>query len=225
LSTGTDANVLAGSKIFVNGIDSGKTVANGSATAPVTTSVSAASTGTALTVNATGALVAAGSEIFKNGFDTGLTASAANSGATSITASGSLTVSVGDVISTGAAVAKGGTAVTASASLTTNAGDVITFQSATAISSSSSSLDFMAAVQTNTTNRATLGTYQNQLNYIVDNLQTLSNNLADAKSRIVDTNYAAETANLTRGQILQQAATSMLAQANQMPNVILTLLK
>ena len=83
----------------------------------------------------------------------------------------------------------------------------------------------MSAVQTNIANRADLGATQNRLNYIVDNMQTLSNNLADAESRIVDTNYAAETANLTRGQILQQAATSMLAQANQMPNVILTLLK
>ena len=87
------------------------------------------------------------------------------------------------------------------------------------------SSSLMAAVQTNIANRADLGSIQNRLNYIVDNMQTLSNNLADAESRIVDTNYAAETANLTRGQILQQAATSMLAQANQMPNVILTLLK
>jgi len=87
------------------------------------------------------------------------------------------------------------------------------------------STDIMSAVQTNIKNRASLGAQQNRLNYIVDNMQTLSNNLADAQSRIVDTNYAAETANLTRGQILQQAATSMLAQANQMPNVILTLLK
>ena len=88
-----------------------------------------------------------------------------------------------------------------------------------------SQANVMAAVQTNIANRADLGAVQNRLNYIVDNMQTLSNNLADAQSRIVDTNYAAETANLTRGQILQQAATSMLAQANQMPNVILTLLK
>jgi flagellin len=83
----------------------------------------------------------------------------------------------------------------------------------------------MSAVQTNIAERSALGTWQNRLNYIVDNMQTLSNNLADAQSRIVDTDYASETANLTRGQILQQAATSMLAQANQMPNVILTLLK
>ena len=88
-----------------------------------------------------------------------------------------------------------------------------------------SSSTLMSAVQANIANRSDLGAVQNRLNYIVDNMQTLSNNLADAQSRIVDTNYAAETANLTRGQILQQAATSMLAQANQMPNVILTLLK
>lgn len=81
------------------------------------------------------------------------------------------------------------------------------------------------AVQKNIANRAALGAQQNRLNFVVDNMQTLSNNLADSASRITDTNYAAETANLTRGQILQQAATSMLAQANQMPNVILTLLK
>jgi flagellin len=80
-------------------------------------------------------------------------------------------------------------------------------------------------IQENITNRADLGAAINSLNYAVDNMQTLSNNLADGISRIVDTDYAAETANLTKSQILQQAATSMLAQANQMPNVILTLLK
>ena len=81
------------------------------------------------------------------------------------------------------------------------------------------------AIKSNATNRADLGAWLNSLNYAVDNMQTLSNNLADGISRIVDTDYAAETANLTKSQILQQAATSMLAQANQMPNVILTLLK
>jgi flagellin len=81
------------------------------------------------------------------------------------------------------------------------------------------------AIATNATNRGTLGAAINSLEYAVDNMQTLSTNLADGISRIVDTDYAAETSNLTRTQILQQAATSMLAQANQMPNVILTLLK
>jgi flagellin len=82
-----------------------------------------------------------------------------------------------------------------------------------------------ALIASNSTNRGTLGAAINSLEYAVDNMQTLSTNLADGISRIVDTDYAAETSNLTRTQILQQAATSMLAQANQMPNVILTLLK
>ena len=80
-------------------------------------------------------------------------------------------------------------------------------------------------IASNATNRSTLGAALNSLQYAADNIQTLSNNLADSVGRIVDTDYASETANLTRTQILQQAATSMLAQANQMPNVILTLLK
>jgi len=73
--------------------------------------------------------------------------------------------------------------------------------------------------------RGLLGAYQNQIEYTVSNVTELSSNLTAARSRVTDTDYAAETAALTKGQILQQAATAMLAQANQMPNVILTLLK
>jgi flagellin-like hook-associated protein FlgL len=76
-----------------------------------------------------------------------------------------------------------------------------------------------------TTQRSLLGAYQNQIEYTVSNVTELSANLAAAKSNVVDTDYATETAALTKGQILQQAATAMLAQANQMPNVILSLLK
>ena len=76
-----------------------------------------------------------------------------------------------------------------------------------------------------TTQRGALGAVQNQLEYTVSNLTEFANNLSASRSRVMDTDYAAETANLTKGQILQQAATAMLAQANQMPNVILTLLK
>jgi flagellin len=75
------------------------------------------------------------------------------------------------------------------------------------------------------TQRALLGAYQNQMDYTLANITELSSNLSSARSRVIDTDYASETAALTRGQILQQAATAMLAQANQMPNVILTLLK
>lgn len=73
--------------------------------------------------------------------------------------------------------------------------------------------------------RGALGAAQNQLEFTVDNVTELSANTAASRSRVIDTDYATETAVLTKGQILQQAATAMLAQANQMPNVILTLLK
>jgi flagellin len=76
-----------------------------------------------------------------------------------------------------------------------------------------------------TTQRSLLGAYQGQIEYTVSNVTELSSNLSAARSNVVDTDYASETAALTKGQILQQAATAMLAQANQMPNVILSLLK
>jgi flagellin len=75
------------------------------------------------------------------------------------------------------------------------------------------------------TQRGLLGAIQNQMEYSVNNVTELAANLTSARSRVIDTDYASETANLTKGQILQQAATAMLAQANQMPNVILSLLK
>jgi len=75
------------------------------------------------------------------------------------------------------------------------------------------------------TQRAALGSLQNQLEFAISNVSDLSANLTAARSRVIDTDYATETATLTKGQILQQAATAMLAQANQMPNVILSLLK
>ena len=76
-----------------------------------------------------------------------------------------------------------------------------------------------------TTQRSLLGAYQNQIEYTASNVTELSANLDAARSNVLDTDYASETATLTKGQILQQAATAMLAQANQMPNVILSLLK
>jgi flagellin len=73
--------------------------------------------------------------------------------------------------------------------------------------------------------RSIYGAQMNQVSYISTNLQSQSTNLQSSKSTIIDTDFAAETAKLTKGQIMQQAATAMLAQANQMPNVVLSLLK
>jgi flagellin-like hook-associated protein FlgL len=73
--------------------------------------------------------------------------------------------------------------------------------------------------------RAVFGSQMNRLGYLSTNLTAQSTNLQNSRSSIIDTDFAAETAKLTRGQIMQQAATAMLAQANQMPNVVLSLLK
>ena len=125
----------------------------------------------------------------------------------------------------------GAMAVTASASGGSATGvtldGAITTAMATAVTTNFTSVQSAAAAYLNaiTTQRGQLGAIQNQLEYTVSNLTEFANNLAASRSRVMDTDYASETANLTKGQILQQAATAMLAQANQMPNVILTLLK
>ena len=75
------------------------------------------------------------------------------------------------------------------------------------------------------TARASLGAIQSQLESTVRNLSNVAENTAAAAGRIMDTDYAAETANLTKAQILQQAATSVLAQANAQPQNILSLLQ
>ncbi|HCE10404.1 MAG TPA: flagellin, partial [Oxalobacteraceae bacterium] len=82
-----------------------------------------------------------------------------------------------------------------------------------------------AALAAVNTSRAQLGAYQNRFSSVVTSLQTTTENLSASKSRIMDADFASETANLTRGQILQQAGTAMLAQANSLPNGVLALLR
>ncbi len=86
-----------------------------------------------------------------------------------------------------------------------------------------SSID--AALETINSSRATLGAIQNRFESVVSSLGERSENLSAARSRIKDADFAMETANLTRGQILQQAGVAMLAQANQLPQNVLTLLR
>jgi flagellin len=82
-----------------------------------------------------------------------------------------------------------------------------------------------AALQTINSSRASLGAIQNRFSSTVQNLQTSSENASAARSRIQDADFAAETANLSRAQVLQQAGTAMVAQANQMPQQVLKLIQ
>lgn len=82
-----------------------------------------------------------------------------------------------------------------------------------------------AALQTINTTRADLGAAQNRLTSTVNNLQNINENASAALGRVQDTDFAAETAQLTKQQTLQQASTSVLAQANQLPSAVLKLLQ
>ena len=82
-----------------------------------------------------------------------------------------------------------------------------------------------AAINTITNSRAAMGAYQNRLTASISNLETTSMNLQASRSRILDTDYAKETTNLAKSQIITQAATAMLAQANQSAQSVLALLK
>jgi flagellin len=81
------------------------------------------------------------------------------------------------------------------------------------------------ALNTLNTERALYGATQNRFEAVIGNLQVASENQAAARARIMDADFAAETANLSRAQILQQAGNAMVAQANQLPQQVLQLLQ
>jgi flagellin len=98
--------------------------------------------------------------------------------------------------------------------------DVTTFSNATnALKTVDSALAFING------ERAKLGALQSRFETSISNLQVTSENLSSSRSRILDADFAAETANLSRSQILQQAGTAMVAQANQLPQGVLALLR
>jgi flagellin len=82
-----------------------------------------------------------------------------------------------------------------------------------------------AAIDSVSTTRSTLGASQNRLEHTIANLQVAAENLSASESRIRDTDMAQEMVSFTRAQILQQAGTAMLAQANQVPQSVLSLLR
>ena len=122
--------------------------------------------------------------------------------------------------------------LTADATLTTVAGTdntgsgravIDNTADATTIQGVINSID--AAITTVNGERALMGASQSRFDSVISNLQISVENQSTAKSRIMDTDFAAETANLSRSQILQQAGNAMVAQANQLPQQVLTLLR
>jgi flagellin len=111
------------------------------------------------------------------------------------------------------------------ASTQVQAGGVSSVDLSTALGAQSALTILDKAIDTITNSRAAMGAYQNRLTASISNLETTSMNLQASRSRILDTDYAKETTNLAKSQIITQAATAMLAQANQSAQSVLALLK
>jgi len=120
-------------------------------------------------------------------------------------------------------IANGNTDVFGTTTSTFNSVATLDISTAAGAQSAIEALD--SALNQINSSRGDLGAIQNRFSSTIANLQTTSENLSASRSRIQDADFAAETANMTRGQILQQAGTAMLAQANSLPNNVLSLLR
>jgi flagellin len=109
--------------------------------------------------------------------------------------------------------------ITTSAVTTVGGGVTTSALASTAVAAIDTALD------TITTSRATYGAAMSRFEFAISNLQITGENQSAARGRIMDADFAAETANLSRAQILQQAGTAMVAQANQLPQNVLSLLR
>ncbi len=109
--------------------------------------------------------------------------------------------------------------------MTTSALGISALDISTASGAATAITDIAAALDTINNQRATIGAGINQLTYAADNLTNISSNVSAARSHIMDTDYAQASTQLSKTQIIQQASTAMLAQANQQPQSVLALLK
>ncbi|GAB1718832.1 MAG: Flagellin-like protein [Nitrosospira sp.] len=199
----TAFTAITAGDLTVNGVSVGAVAAGGNA-ATQGANIAAAINTVSSTTNVTATADAAGKVTLNN--ISGSTTVVAFAGASATTATTGLT------------------AGTTTASSSTVAGfstvDISTTWGAdTAIAAMDSALSALNA------GRADLGAYQNRFSSAISNVQTTSENLSASRSRIVDTDFAAETASLSRNQVLQQAGTAMLTQANAMPQSVLSLLR
>lgn len=249
----TGINLVAG-EFMINGYDVGALTANATATTQTTNLVAAINaikdkTGVTATVNGAGTgyslTSATGAQIELRMSGTQVTGGVQN--ATSLAGTGTTGMSTvnirtvsyyssvnvnttsgsGLTVSKVAAGASGSSGLTAgyTAATLTAASGVSALDLTTAAGASSAIGVLDSALSQINSSRAALGAYQNRFSSVVTNLQTTAENLSASRSRIQDTDFAAETANMSRAQILQQAGTAMLAQANSLPNSVLSLLK
>jgi flagellin len=206
-TTGVTA-ALSGTKLLLSASDGRDVVVNQTAGVGAAGGLAA---GTAQTVNGT-AYTAGSLDTVANG----VTATSTNGGTLTFSATQNI-VLTGDGTAYGFANANNTIALDTS---TIGAANVLTVTGANdTIQRIDSALTSVSSL------RSTFGAIQNRFESTIANLQSVSENLSASRSRILDTDFAAETANLTRAQILQQAGTAILAQANSVPQNVLSLLR
>ena len=239
MAASTPTAATAAGDVLINGVDIGSisvgstAVDRGTQTAAA---INAKSTQTGVTASAdsTGIVSLAAADgrnitvvtTGAGGTGTGLNAGTSNAGLTTtstltLTSSGAAGITVGGT----AGLAKAGLSVAFVGATATAGAGVSSLNLSTAAGAQAALTTLDSALATVNNSRASLGAYQNRFASVVSSLQTTSENLSASRSRIQDTDFAKETASLTRGQILQQAGTAMLAQANSLPNGVLALLR
>ncbi|MBW7832835.1 MAG: flagellin [Simplicispira suum] len=155
--------------------------------------------------------------------ETGVTATADGAGLVTLSSSSAITVAFAGASATTATT--GLTAATTAVTAGTAQTGFLNLDISTTTGADNAILAMDAALNTVNSARADLGAIQNRFSAVVENLATTAENLTASRSRIMDADFAAETANLSRAQILQQAGTAMVAQANQLPQGVLALLR
>jgi len=164
--------------------------------------------------------LALGSQIEKIASETTWNGFTVLTGTTGGTTAGTYSFQSGQTSGQTIDVAIGAMTLSALGITATNAAGVSTAASASAAIASIDS-----AINTVNSQRATIGAAINRMTYAADNITNISSNTSASRSTIMDTDYATASTNLSKTQIIQQAATAMLAQANQQPQSVLSLLK
>ena len=214
----TYASTVTGSAAAPGPVGAGDLTINGVAIAPVAAGAADATAQGALVMAAINAQTAT----------TGVTATN-TAGVIGLTSTSAMGIVIGGAAANETATEAatgltfGTTAATTTAGATTTGITDLTVATAETAAKALTAID--TALNAVNTARGTLGAVQSRFESVVSNIQIQSENLSAARSRIVDADFASETASLTRGQILQQAGTAMLAQANSLPNNVLSLLR
>jgi flagellin len=226
---------IAAGAFSINGVavgavaDGGDAVGQGANVAAEINRISSQTGVTAAADSVTGAVTltaADGRNIDIQG-DTSDTGFGAEAAADSVVTTSTVTLeSASDINISGGNVANAGLTAGATAAVTTTSANTISNMNVLTASNAVKALDTIdAALGSINSSRAELGAIQNRFSSVVSNTQATIENLSASRGRIQDTDFAKETANLSRAQVLQQAGTAMLSQANQSSQGVLSLLR